>query len=194
MRLFTKILLASCLFIQTHPSQAELVGSMTAPDASDEGRRIMEKIQGMFKSHGEPQAIQIINGLKHKGPSILEAEEALGAAPVLCVEKQEGKLKVVATRRGNKELGTDLTADATHIAIVDKLKTNSVATVYYVDSTNRKFELLAFSGKLFQKDGAQTAAADPKAEPRCFYCATETEITSFPAGATIIQSDKKVIQ
>lgn len=192
MRLFTKMLLASCLFIQTHPSQAEVVGSMTPPDANDAGKQVMEKLLAMFKGHGEPETLKLINGFEHRnGTRVLEVEENLGQAPLICVEKLEGKLKVVATRRGNKEIGTDLSADATHLAIVEKLKTDSAATIYYVDSTKRKFELLAVSYKDLENVKVEKTTS---AEPRCFYCATETEVTSFPAGVTVIESKDRAVK
>jgi len=193
MRLFTKMLLASCLFIQTHPSQAggELVGSMTAPDAKDASKQVMEKLQGMFKSHGESETLKLINGHEHQGANVLQVEENLGNGPLLCVEKQNGKLIVVATRRGSKEIGTDLTTDATHLAIVEKLKTEPSTTIYYVDSTNRTFAVRADSYKALEnvKDTKTSST-----EQRCFYCATEIEVPSAPSGATVLKSEKRAVK
>jgi len=188
MRLFTKILLASCLFIQTHPSCATTEMATTPPNADAESRSVMDALQALFHKHGEPIALNIIKGLEGKRNDMaeLESETSFGKNPVLCAELKDGKLLVTASRFGNKEIKVDLTDDKTHKVIVEKLKSQGSekpVTVYYTDSTGRKFELLAFGLKLLEKTPSSTSST----EERCFYCATEKEVTVIPAGATVVE-------
>jgi hypothetical protein len=188
MRLFTKILFASCLFIQTHPSYSEVVESMTPPDASAESSEVMKKVKELFKA-GESQAIHKINGFESNRNDIteLEVEAALGTNPLICVEKQNGKLIVVASRRGIKEINSDISDDKTHQAIAEQLKTKKAATAYYTDKSGRQFELLAVSfDKLTEEEGVKSIS-ETSTEERCAYCATEKEVTKIPAGAVVIQ-------
>lgn len=187
MRLFTKILFASCLFIQTHPSCAAVAESMTPPDASAESSDVMKRVKELFKN-GESTAIREINGFEsnRNDMSELKVETALGTNPLICVEKKDGKLIVVASRSGTKEINSDISDDRTHQAIVDQLKTKDSAAVYYTDPTGRQFELLAVSFSKLAQDGVKNIS-ETSAEKRCAYCATEKEVVKIPAGAVVIQ-------
>ncbi|MBY0281721.1 MAG: hypothetical protein K2W94_06135 [Alphaproteobacteria bacterium] len=189
MRLFTKILFAYCLFIQTHPASAEVMDSMTPPDADAESSQVMKRVKELFKA-GESIAIHKINGLEGKRNDMaeLEVETAVGKNPLICVEKdKEGKLIVLASRRGAKEIGSDISDDKTHQAIVAQLETKKSAAAYYTDKSGRQFELLAVSfSALTEQEGVKNVSVTT-ADKRCAYCATEAEVTKIPDGAVVIK-------
>ena len=185
MRAFSKVLLASCLLAQVSFVCADPV-ALTPPNATKESSETMENVQKLFKEHGESGTLSLIKGFeshKHEA-SKLEIETALGKNPVLCVEGKDGKLLVVASRMGEGEDKTDLTNDKTHQAIVAELKKNGSdkpALLYYTDKTGRKLELLAYGLALLEK-----SEGNPKSD-RCFYCATEKEVTEIPKGAIVVE-------
>jgi hypothetical protein len=187
MRLFTKILFTTCFLVQLHSSQAEVFLPVTPPDAVAESQGVVGKLKDLFKKHGESVALKMLNGLEgnRNDMTMLEVEEAFGRSPVLCVEKnKEGKLIVVATRSGDLELNTDLTADKTHREVENQLKTKESTVVYYTDKTGRHFELMAVSYKYLEEE---SGTAEKKPEDRCFYCATEKQVVEIPSSAIIVK-------
>jgi len=185
MRAFSKVLLASCLLTQISFVCADPV-ALTPPNATKESSKTMQNVQKLFKEHGESGALNEINGHENnrREGTKLEIETTLAKDPVLCVEGKDGKLVVVASRMGKGEEKTDLTTDKTHQAIVAELKKNGSdkpALLYYTDKTGRKFELLAYGLGLLEK-----SEGNPKSD-RCFYCATEKEVTEIPKGAIVVE-------
>ncbi|MBY0462941.1 MAG: hypothetical protein K2Q34_07150, partial [Alphaproteobacteria bacterium] len=123
MRLFTKILFASCLLIQTHPLSAAVAESMTPPDAHSTSIEVMEKLKGLLKQNNEEKAIRLINGFEknNRNSTELAIETSFGSNPLMYVEQKNGKITVLASRNP-KEINLDLTDDKTHQAIVENLK------------------------------------------------------------------------
>ena len=84
---------------------------------------------------------------------------------------KNGKLIVLASRRGAKEIGSDISDDKTHQAIVAQLETKKSAAAYYTDKSGRQFELLAVSfSALTEQEGVKNVSVTT-ADKRCAYCA-----------------------
>ncbi len=107
----------------------------------------------------------------------VEADDHLGDRPIVVVERKEnGKLIVVASRRGRSEVGTDLTNDNTHQQIVKDIEAqgsnaNQPVSFDYKDKTGATFRVSAAPLSYLEKD------LGPENRRKGFiYVATEVEV------------------
>lgn len=139
----------------------------------------MKAAQGMLEGaagHNFTTFLSLVDGndTSVSDTNPLESQVDLGDARLIVVEKKDGKIVVIASRRGLGEIDTDLTADPVHQEVVKQLTSGNysgTATVYYTDKTGASFQLLAWGvRKLDEKHSGD------------IYVATETKIDSIPAG------------
>ena len=176
MKLGSKItaFVLSCFLLQGQV----YAGTTEQVDAKEKLEATMKAAQGMLESaagHNFTTFLNLVDGndTSVNDSSPIESQVDLGNSRLIVVEKKDGKLVVIASRRGASEVGLDLTSDPVHQEIIKQLNGDysGTATVYYADKTSASFQVLAWGvGKLDEKHSGD------------IYVATETKIDSIPAG------------